>query len=181
MGYLIPCRHVCHKPTFDTYRVQIFWSIIIYYIVQQSPATTETTPEATLLDAKVPQKYAWTWGKIKLRRSSSRTTTSRVYCRCRNLGRERILGNLTVQAYHPRVFFIYIFSSVDTQHAMRSVPQYCAQRFAMYPPITYYRTGLLILDNEYLVGNLTDSKIAETKASEPLKSLHFCVRNFWAC
>jgi hypothetical protein len=39
-----------------------------------------------------------------------------------------------------------------------------------YPPITYYWTGLLILDHSYLVGNLTNSKIAETKALEPLKS-----------
>ncbi len=41
-----------------------------------------------------------------------------------------------------------------------------------YPPITYYWTGLLILDHSYLVGNLTISKIAETKALEPLKSWH---------
>jgi hypothetical protein len=41
---------------------------------------------------------------------------------------------------------------------------------SMYPLITYYWTGLLILDQSYLVGNLTDSKIAETKALEPLKS-----------
>jgi hypothetical protein len=39
-----------------------------------------------------------------------------------------------------------------------------------YPPIIYYWTGLLILDHSYLVGNLTNSKIAETKALEPLKS-----------
>jgi hypothetical protein len=38
------------------------------------------------------------------------------------------------------------------------------------PPITYYWTGLLILYPSYLVGNLTNSKIAETKALEPLKS-----------
>jgi hypothetical protein len=38
------------------------------------------------------------------------------------------------------------------------------------PPITSYWTGLLILDHLYLVGNLTNSKIAETKALEPLKS-----------
>ncbi len=38
------------------------------------------------------------------------------------------------------------------------------------PPITYYWTGLLILDHSYLVGNLTNSKIAETKALEPIKS-----------
>ncbi len=34
------------------------------------------------------------------------------------------------------------------------------------PSITYYWTGLLILDHSYLVGNLTNSKIAETKALE---------------
>ncbi len=39
-----------------------------------------------------------------------------------------------------------------------------------HPPITYYWTGLVILDHTYLVGNLTNSKIAETKALEPLKS-----------
>jgi hypothetical protein len=38
------------------------------------------------------------------------------------------------------------------------------------PSITYYWTGLQILDRSYLAGNLTDSKIAETKALEPLKS-----------
>jgi hypothetical protein len=38
------------------------------------------------------------------------------------------------------------------------------------PPITHYWTGLLILDHSYLVGNLTNSKIAETKALESLKS-----------
>jgi hypothetical protein len=40
----------------------------------------------------------------------------------------------------------------------------------MIPPITYYWTGLLILDHSYLVGNFANSKIAETKALEPLKS-----------
>jgi hypothetical protein len=39
-----------------------------------------------------------------------------------------------------------------------------------YPPITYYWAGLLILDHSNLVGNLTNSKIAETKALKPLKS-----------
>jgi hypothetical protein len=38
------------------------------------------------------------------------------------------------------------------------------------PTVTYYWTGLLILDHSYLVGNLTNSKIAETEALEPLKS-----------
>jgi hypothetical protein len=38
------------------------------------------------------------------------------------------------------------------------------------PPITYYWTVPLILDHPYLVENLTNSKIAETKALEPLKS-----------
>ncbi len=44
----------------------------------------------------------------------------------------------------------------------------------IYSPITYYWTVPLILDHSYLVGNLTNSKIAETKALEPLKSWHFC-------
>jgi hypothetical protein len=40
-----------------------------------------------------------------------------------------------------------------------------------YPMITYYWTvSLIILDHSYLVGNLTNSKIAGTKALEPLKS-----------
>jgi hypothetical protein len=39
-----------------------------------------------------------------------------------------------------------------------------------YPQITYYWTGLLMLDHSYLVGNLTNSKNAETKTVEPLKS-----------
>jgi hypothetical protein len=38
------------------------------------------------------------------------------------------------------------------------------------PPVTYRWTRLLILDHSYLVGNLTNSKIVETKALEPLKS-----------
>jgi hypothetical protein len=42
--------------------------------------------------------------------------------------------------------------------------------FRTYSPITYYWTGLLILDHSYLVGNLTNSKIAGTKPLEPLKS-----------
>jgi tagatose-1,6-bisphosphate aldolase non-catalytic subunit AgaZ/GatZ len=42
--------------------------------------------------------------------------------------------------------------------------------FSWYPRITYYWTGFLILDHSYLVGNLTNSKIAETKVLEPLKS-----------
>jgi hypothetical protein len=48
-------------------------------------------------------------------------------------------------------------------------------------PITYYWTGLLILDHSYLVGNFSNSKIAETKALEPLKSWHFCISNFRSC
>jgi hypothetical protein len=50
------------------------------------------------------------------------------------------------------------------------------------PPITYYWTGLmLILDHSYLVGNLTNSKIAETKALELLKYWHFRISNFRTC
>jgi hypothetical protein len=40
----------------------------------------------------------------------------------------------------------------------------------LYLSITYYWTGFLILDHSYLVGNLTNSKIAEIKATGPLKS-----------
>jgi hypothetical protein len=47
-----------------------------------------------------------------------------------------------------------------------------------YPAITYYWTGLLILDHSHLVGYLTNSIIAETKALEPLKSWHFRISNF---
>jgi hypothetical protein len=39
-----------------------------------------------------------------------------------------------------------------------------------YPSITYYWTVPLILDHSHLFGNLTNSKIAETKALEPLES-----------
>ncbi len=53
--------------------------------------------------------------------------------------------------------------------------------FTNIPPITYYWTGLLILDHSYLVGNLTNSKVAETKALELLKFWHFCISNFRTC
>jgi hypothetical protein len=36
-----------------------------------------------------------------------------------------------------------------------------------YPSITYYWTGLLMLDHSHLDGNLTNSKIAEPKPLEP--------------
>jgi hypothetical protein len=39
-----------------------------------------------------------------------------------------------------------------------------------YPLIPQYWTGLLIMNHSYLVGNLTNSKIAGTKSLEPLKS-----------
>jgi hypothetical protein len=42
-----------------------------------------------------------------------------------------------------------------------------------YPPITYYCTGILILDHSYPVENLTNWKVSETKALEHLKSWHF--------
>ncbi len=45
----------------------------------------------------------------------------------------------------------------------------------MYPRITYYWTVPLILDHSYLIGNLINSKIAEAKVLEPLKSWHFCI------
>jgi hypothetical protein len=50
----------------------------------------------------------------------------------------------------------------------------------MYPPITYYRTVPLILDNSYLVEKLTSSKIADTsvRISEVLKLLFQQFLNF---
>ncbi len=39
-----------------------------------------------------------------------------------------------------------------------------------YTLITYYWTGLPILDHSYLVGNLTKAKMAQTKALAPLRS-----------
>ncbi len=47
--------------------------------------------------------------------------------------------------------------------------------------IAYHWTCLLIMDHSYLVGNLTYSKIAETKPLESLKSWHFCISNFRTC
>jgi hypothetical protein len=41
---------------------------------------------------------------------------------------------------------------------------------SQYPTIIYCWTEPVILDHSYLVGNLTNSKIAETKALELLKS-----------
>ncbi len=46
------------------------------------------------------------------------------------------------------------------------------------PPITYYWTGLLILDHSYLVGNLPNSKIAETKAYIAFKILTLSYQQF---
>jgi hypothetical protein len=54
----------------------------------------------------------------------------------------------------------------------------CDQSCIVVPPITYYWTVPQILDHSYIVGNLTNSKIAETKTLEPLKSWHFCISNF---
>jgi hypothetical protein len=74
------------------------------------------------------------------------------------------------------------FSSCQNQIHQRSTNSHILlTHFNSIPPITYYWTGLLILDHSYLVENLKISKIAETKASEPLKSWHFCISNFWAC
>jgi hypothetical protein len=49
----------------------------------------------------------------------------------------------------------------------------CVQRwlFAWYFPITYYWTGLLMLDHSYLVGNLTNSKIGWNKRFRTSKIL----------
>jgi hypothetical protein len=47
--------------------------------------------------------------------------------------------------------------------------------------ITYYWTGYLILDYSYFVGKLTNSKIVETNALEPLESWNFCISKFRTC
>ncbi len=57
----------------------------------------------------------------------------------------------------------------------------CSNGIRLYPRITYFCTCLLILDNSYLVGNLTYSKIAETIALEPLKSWHIYISKFRTC
>ncbi len=54
--------------------------------------------------------------------------------------------------------------------SLRIFPPNLVKKLSSYPLITYYWTGLLTLDHSYLVGNLTNSEIAETKVLEPLKS-----------
>ncbi len=52
-----------------------------------------------------------------------------------------------------------------------------ADQVSMHAPLCF-----LFLDlTSYQSGNLTNSKIAETKALEPLKSWHFCISNFRTC
>jgi hypothetical protein len=63
-------------------------------------------------------------------------------------------GKIATENQASDQFVIYFFGSFHT----------------LYPPITYYWTGVLILYHSYLVENLTNSKIVETKALEPLKS-----------
>jgi hypothetical protein len=70
----------------------------------------------------------------------------------------------------PRLNFFYLYLCYRGQRGKKWTP--------LYPPITYYWTGLLILDHSYLVGNLTSSKIAQRKVLELLKSWHFCIGNF---
>jgi hypothetical protein len=54
----------------------------------------------------------------------------------------------------------------DYQVTIRRARRIISRRMIhiQYPPITYYWTRLLILYHSYLDGNLTNSKIAETKA-----------------
>ncbi len=65
---------------------------------------------------------------------------------------------------------IYLIEKRDST-GVSSTPEFL-------PPITYFWTGLLILDHSYLVWYLTNSKIAVTKALEPVKSCHFRISNF---
>jgi hypothetical protein len=61
------------------------------------------------------------------------------------------------------------------------IRQFNKENTSKYPSITYYWTVPLVLDHSYLVGNLTNSNFAETKALEPLKSLHFYISSFQTC
>jgi hypothetical protein len=47
-----------------------------------------------------------------------------------------------------------------------------------YPQITYYWTSLVILGNSYLVGNLTNSKIAEKESFSISKILTVLYQQF---
>jgi hypothetical protein len=75
--------------------------------------------------------------------------------------------------YHLQMYFLE-WLCLRTRHRV-----HCHR--PRYTPIAYYWTAPLILDQAYLVGNLTKSKIAETKAPEHLKSWHFCISNFRTC
>ncbi len=68
---------------------------------------------------------------------------------------------------------------LDNMNKKKEIYLYHLQSYI--PPMAYYWTGLQILDHSCLVGNLTNSKIAETKALEPLKPWHFCISNFRIC
>jgi hypothetical protein len=61
---------------------------------------------------------------------------------------------------------------LDAKKKKKKVMDPCCLLYALpkYPKITYYWTVPLILDHSYLVGNLKNSKIDETKPLESVKS-----------
>jgi hypothetical protein len=73
---------------------------------------------------------------------------------------------ININEYKLCVIHKYILFPQISHFAKEKSSQY--KHFWQYPPITYYWPGLLILDHSYPVGNLTNSKTAETKGLEPL-------------
>ncbi len=84
----------------------------------------------------------------------------------------------SVQLKHTRLdhdsrFVLLIIPQITSIHSNYNSESKISQgiiNLEYYPTITYYWTVSLKLDHSYLVGNLTNSKIAETKALELLKS-----------
>jgi hypothetical protein len=75
-----------------------------------------------------------------------------------------------VGTYTFKVAVPICFTKVENQ-SLFSIHTLAPSNYPPPPfPITYYWTVSLILDHSYLVGNLTNSKIVETKPLEPLKS-----------
>ncbi len=89
---------------------------------------------------------------------------------------ERLAGDRARQRVHaPFTQNVAMWHAAYTEYQQR-IPCSCWD----VPTITYYWTRLLIMDHTlYLVGNFTNSKIAETKAIELLQSWHLCMSNFW--
>jgi hypothetical protein len=96
---------------------------------------------------------------------------SRAECWNRWEGQDGLLG--AEELWRPKDM---LFKSVCSSRCVCRLfflvlPHFCesSRNISVYPTITYYWTVPLILDHSYLFGNLTNSKIDETKALEPLK------------